>query len=80
MAVLASDWLRHFRLFYVTDDKNLMKFEKKQGLNVFYKVNVYRADQKTKMAALASWLVETFATSPLELLNINLWNLIGSKN
>ena len=106
MAVLASDWLRHFRLLrwnrwtYIqrnlTGSKismsstkfvffgpigktrwppwpligwdifdfssetarwNSTKLDRKQDLNVLYQVCVFRADQKNKMAALASdWL------------------------
>ena len=36
-----------------TADWNWMKLERKQDLNVLYQVCVFRADQKTKMAALA---------------------------
>ena len=32
---------------------NLTKLDRKQDLNVLYQVCVFRADQKTKMAALA---------------------------
>ena len=31
-----------------------MKLDRKQDLNVFYQVYVFRADRKNKMAALAS--------------------------
>ena len=40
-----------------TAKRNLTKLERKQDLNVLYQVCVFRADQKNKMAALASdWL------------------------
>ena len=101
MAVLASDWLRHFRLLlwnrwmefnetwqearsqrplpslcfsgwsekqdghpglwlvetFSTAERNSMKPDRKQDLNVLYQVCVFRADWTNKMAALASdWL------------------------
>ena len=40
-----------------TAEQNSMKLDRKQDLNVLYQVCVFRADQKNKMAALASdWL------------------------
>ena len=40
-----------------TAERNSTKLDRKQGLNVLYQVCVFRADQKNKMAALASdWL------------------------
>ena len=40
-----------------TTEKNSTKLDRKQDLNVLYQVCVFRADQKNKMAALASdWL------------------------
>ena len=40
-----------------TAERNLMKLDRKQDLNVLYQVRVFRADQKNKMATLASdWL------------------------
>ena len=40
-----------------TADRNSTKLDRKQDLNVLYQVCVFRADQKNKMAALASdWL------------------------
>ena len=40
-----------------TTERNSTKLDRKQDLNVFYKVCVFRADRKNKMAALASdWL------------------------
>ena len=110
-----------------TAERNSTKLDRKQDLNVFYQVCVFRADRKNKMAAVASdwlrhfrllfwnrwtefndtwqkatsqrplpslcfsdwsekqdgrpglWLVETFSTSPLKLLNRIQRNLIGSK-
>ena len=57
MAALASDWLRHFRLFSETAVRNSTKLDRKQDLNVLYQVCIFRADRKNKMAALASdWL------------------------
>ena len=46
--------------FYICSETakfNLTKLDRKQDLNVLYQVCVFRADQKNKMAALASdWL------------------------
>ena len=42
MAALASDWLRHFRLFL---EQNSTKLDRKQDLNVPYHVCVLQADQ-----------------------------------
>ena len=40
-----------------TTERNLMKLDRKQDLNVLYKVCVFRGDRKNKMAALVSdWL------------------------
>ena len=40
-----------------TTERNLTKLDRKQDLNVFYKVCVFRTDRKNNMAALASdWL------------------------
>ena len=47
----------HFRLLLWNHERNLMKLYRKVDLNVLYQVCVFRADQKNKMAALASdWL------------------------
>ena len=46
-------------IFYFSeiDERNLTKLDRKQDLHVLYKVCVFRADRKNKMAALASdWL------------------------
>ena len=44
-------------IFSVTTERNSMKLDRKQDLNVFYQVCVFRANRKNKMAALASdWL------------------------
>ena len=41
-----------------TAERNSMKFDMKQDLNVIYQVCVFRTDRKNKMAALASdWLI-----------------------
>ena len=46
-----------FDFFSETAEWNSMKLDRKQDLNVFYQVCVFRADRKNKMAALASdWL------------------------
>ena len=62
-----------------TAERNSMKLDKNQYLNTLYQVCVFRADRKNKMAALASWLAETFSTSPLKPLNGIQRNLTESK-
>ena len=52
-----------------TAERNSMKLDRKQDLNILYQVCVFRADRKNKMAALASDWLRHFATSPLKLLN-----------
>ena len=49
---------RHiFDFFSETAERNSMKLDRKQDLNILYQVCVIRADWKNKMAALASgWL------------------------
>ena len=61
MAALASDWLRHFRLLlwnnWTASETTSTKLDRKQDLNVLCQDCVFRADQKNKMAAMASdWL------------------------
>ena len=61
-----------------TADQNSTKLDRKQDLTVLYLVCVFRADRKTKMAALAGdWQI--FSTSPLKPLNGIQRNLTGSK-
>ena len=62
-----------------TAERNSTKLDRKQDLNVFYQVCVFRADRKNKIAALASDWLETFSTSPLKPLNGIQRNLTGSK-
>ena len=52
MAVLASDWLRHFQL--IIWNRNSTKLDRKQDLNVLYQV--IRADQKKNVAPVSHWL------------------------
>ena len=57
MAAPVSDGIIHFRLLLCTRWTEFNKTNRKQDLNVIYKVFVFWADQKNKMAALASdWL------------------------
>ena len=60
MAVLASDWLRHFRLLLWNRWTESTKLIRKQYLNVLYQVCVFRADRKNKMAVLASFWLRHF--------------------
>ena len=43
-----------------TTEQNSTKVDMKQGLNIFYQVCVFVADQKNKMAALASYWLRHF--------------------
>ena len=55
--VLASDWLRHFRLLLWNHWTEFNETSQEARSQVLYQVCVFRADQKNKMAALASeWL------------------------
>ena len=63
-----------------TAQRNSTKLDRKQDLNVFYQVCVFRADGKNKMAALASDWPRHISTFPLKPLNQIQRNLIGSKN
>ena len=56
-----------------------MKLDRKQDLNVLYKVCVFRADQKNKNGRPGLWLAEPFSTSPKKPLNGIQRKLSGSK-
>ena len=43
-----------------TPERNSMKLDRKQDLNILYQVWVFRADQKNKIATLASYLLRHF--------------------
>ena len=62
-----------------TAERNSKKLDRKQDHNVPYKVCVFLADRKNRMAAPGLWLPETFLTSPLKPLNGIQQNLTGSK-
>ena len=62
-----------------TAEQNSTKLDRKQDLNVLYQVCVLGADQKNKMAALASDWLRHFSTSPLKPLSGVQRNLTGSK-
>ena len=62
-----------------TFERNSTKLDRKQDPNVLYQVCVFRADQKNKMAVLASDWPRHFSTSPLKPLNGIQGNLTGSK-
>ena len=57
--------------FSETAERNSTKPDRKQDVNVLYKVCVFRADRKNKMAALASDWLRHF--------RLLLWNFTGSK-
>ena len=56
-----------------------MKIDGKQDLKVLYQVYIFQADQKNKMALLASDWLRHFSTSPLNLLKGIEGNLAGNK-
>ena len=62
-----------------TAEWNLTKLDRKQDLNVLYKVCVFRANRKKQDGRPGLWLAETFSTSPLKPLNGIQRNLTGSK-
>ena len=69
MAALASDWLRHFDFSSETAERNSMKLDRKQDLNILYPfVFMCRSEKKTRWQP-DLWLAETFSTSPLKPLN-----------
>ena len=65
--------------FSETAEQNSTKLDRKQDLNVLYQICVFRADRWKKNGRHGPWLVETFFTSPLKLLNGIQRNLTGSK-
>ena len=62
-----------------TAQRNSMKLDRKQDLNVPYQVCIFRSDRKKQDGHPGFWLAETFSTSPLKPLNGIQWNLTGSK-
>ena len=78
MAILSSDWIRHFDFSSENTAQNSMKLDGKQDLNVLYQVCVFRADRKTKWSprSLIDGYILTF---PLKPLNGSQQNLTGSK-
>ena len=62
-----------------TAERNSMKLDRKQDLNVLYQVCVFRVDRKNKMAALASDWLRHFQFLPLNPLNGIQQHMTGSK-
>ena len=62
-----------------TPERNSMKLDRKQDLNVLYQVSVFWGDRENKNGRPGLWLAETFLTSPLKPLNGIQRNLTGSK-
>ena len=75
-------WLAEtfFDFFSPTAEWILTKLGRKQVLNALYKLCVFCADRKSKMAALASDWLKHFSTSSLQRLNGFWRNLTGSKS
>ena len=78
MATPSSDWLRHFWLLLGNPRRECNEPWPEARSQCALLSLCFRADWKTKMAALA-WLAETFSTSPLKPLNRMGRNLTGSK-
>ena len=68
-----------FDFSYETTERNSMKLDRKQVLNVLYQVCVFWADPKNNMAALASDWLRHILTFPLKPLNGIQGKLTGSK-
>ena len=75
-------WLAEtfFDFFSTTVELILTKLDRKQILNTLYQVCVFRADRKSKMAALASDWLKHFSTFPPQPLNGFWRNLTGSNS
>ena len=69
-----------FVFFSTTAEWILTKLDRKQVLNTLYQVCVFRADRKSKMAALASDWLKHFSTSSPPPLNGFWRNLTGNKS
>ena len=76
MAVLASDWLRHFRLPLWTEFNKTWQEARSQRPLPSLCVSG-RSEKQDGRPGL--WSAETFSTSPLKPLNGIQWNLTGSK-
>ena len=70
-----------FDFFSETVERNSMKLDRKQDLNVLYQVCVFWADCRLEQqdGRPGLWLAETFFTSPQKPLNRIQWNFTGSK-
>ena len=78
MAVLAFDWLRHFRLLlwnHWTEFNETWQEARSQRIlqSLFFRLIVKETDGHPKL-----WLAEAFLTSPQRLSNGIQWNLTGS--
>ena len=60
-------------------ERNSMKLDREQDLNVFYRVRVFRAGRKKQDGRPGLWLAEAFSTPSLKPLNGIKQNLTGSK-
>ena len=62
-----------------TAERNSMKLDRMQDLNVLYQVCVFSDCSEKQDGHPGHWLAETFSISPLKPLNGIQWNLTGSK-
>ena len=78
MAILASDWLRHFRLllnrWWEFNDTWQEARSQRPLPSLRFSGRSEKQDDRPGL-----WLAETFSTSPLKPLNGIQWNLTGSK-
>ena len=68
-----------FDFFSETTERNSMKVDRKQDLNVFYQICVLSGQSEKQDVCPGLWLAETFSPSSLKLLKWIQWNLTGSK-
>ena len=68
-----------FDFFSETAKQNSRKLDRKQDLNVFYQVCVFRANRKKQDGHPGLWSAETFSTSLKPLNGIFQWKLTESK-
>ena len=81
MAVLASDWLRHFRLLLWNRWTEFSETWQEASSQCLLPRLCFsdKSGKKKQNGHPGLWLAETFSTSPLKLLNRIQQNLIGSK-
>ena len=79
MAALASDWLRHFRLFLWNNWTEFYETWQEARSQHPLPSLCFSGWSEKQDGRPGLWLAETFSTSPLKPLNRNQWHLTGSK-